>query len=88
MRSTPKTDAEIRSFHVEGSAGGVGLVRRRVDDSDRRVKVLEVTPEGRALRRRLERRLLAGIPGLDSLDRNEARTALAFVRTVNFNFGH
>jgi DNA-binding MarR family transcriptional regulator len=66
----------------------LGLVRRRVDDRDRRVKLLEVTPEGRALRRRLERRLLAGIRGLDALDRNEARTALAFVTTVNSNFGH
>ena len=66
----------------------LGLVRRRVDDRDRRVKLIEVTAEGRALRRRLDRRLLAGIPGLDGLDRNEARAALAFVRTVNSNFGY
>jgi DNA-binding MarR family transcriptional regulator len=44
-----------------------GLVERRPDPADRRVKLLALTPAGRRLRAKLEADLSDQLPGLDSL---------------------
>ncbi len=59
-----------------------GLVERRVDPYDRRVKLLVVTPAGRALRRRFEERLLAGMPGIDALGEEESKRLLRLARKM------
>jgi DNA-binding MarR family transcriptional regulator len=51
-----------------------GLVQRRPSAQDRRVKMLEVTPEGAALRRRLHERLSQPPPALAALSDEDART--------------
>ena len=48
-----------------------GLVERRADPRDRRVKNLILTESGRKLRRHVERRLRTGVPGLDRLSADE-----------------
>ena len=50
-----------------------GLVRRRPGDHDRRVKMLEVTPEGAELRERLHERLRRPPEPLASLSEEDAR---------------
>ena len=50
-----------------------GLVERRPGDRDRRVKMLEVTPEGAALRERLHERLRLPPEPLASLGEEDAR---------------
>ena len=50
-----------------------GLVQRRPSEQDRRVKMLEVTPEGAALRRRLHERLMQPPPALAALSDEDAR---------------
>jgi DNA-binding MarR family transcriptional regulator len=51
-----------------------GLVERTADPLDRRVKRLVLTEKGRKLRSEIERRLRAGVPGLDRLSADERRT--------------
>ena len=51
-----------------------GLVRRVPSDRDRRVKMLEVTPEGAALRRQLHDRLMRPPEALAALSEEDART--------------
>ncbi|HYZ92541.1 MAG TPA: MarR family transcriptional regulator [Actinomycetota bacterium] len=51
-----------------------GLVERTPDPLDRRVKRLVLTDSGRKLRRDIERRLRAGIPGMENLGAEERRT--------------
>ena len=51
-----------------------GLVRRRPSDRDRRVKMLEVTPEGAALRKQLHERLSRPPEALAGLSEEDART--------------
>ena len=48
-----------------------GLIERRPDPHDRRVKRLVLTDAGRRMRRHIERRLRTGIPGLDRLSAQE-----------------
>src|SRR3954470_3424785 len=50
-----------------------GLVQRRPGEHDRRVKMLEVTPEGEELRRRLHQRLTQPPAALASLSAEDAR---------------
>ena len=57
-----------------------GLVERRPDPNDRRVKHLVLTESGRKLRRHVERRLRTGVPGLERLtpaERDELGRLLA-----------
>jgi len=51
-----------------------GLVERRPDPLDRRVKRLVLTDVGRKLRRDIERRLRAGVPGLEGLTEPDQAT--------------
>ncbi len=51
-----------------------GLVERTPDPLDRRVKRLVLTEKGQKLRRHVERRLHAGIPGMEKLSAEERRT--------------
>lgn len=48
-----------------------GLVERRPDVGDRRIRQLVLTAKGRELRRRIHERLYANTPLLDSLDDDE-----------------
>ena len=48
-----------------------GLVERRPDANDRRVKRLVLTEAGRKLRRDIERRLHSGLPGVHRLTSDE-----------------
>jgi DNA-binding MarR family transcriptional regulator len=50
-----------------------GLVRRVADEADRRAKRVELTPDGRRLRRRIEQRLAAARPSVAGLTRTEQR---------------
>jgi DNA-binding MarR family transcriptional regulator len=50
-----------------------GLVHRVADPKDRRARRVELTPEGRTLRRRIERRVLAARPSLMALTEAEKR---------------
>jgi DNA-binding MarR family transcriptional regulator len=51
-----------------------GLVERRPDPLDRRVKQLVLTEAGRRLRRQIDRRLGTKFPGLDRLSADERQT--------------
>lgn len=57
-----------------------GLVRRRVSDQDRRVKMLEVTPEGAALREQLRDRLSRPPGPVASLSEEDARALRDLLR--------
>jgi DNA-binding MarR family transcriptional regulator len=57
-----------------------GLLERRVDEADRRVKHLALTPAGRQLRSELEARLFAGRPLLARLSRGDQRTLRDLLR--------
>ena len=48
-----------------------GLVRRVADPRDRRTKRVELTAEGKRLRQRIERRVMAASPSLAGLSRTE-----------------
>ena len=50
-----------------------GLVRRVADPVDRRAKRVELTPEGKALRRRIEQRVMAARPSIAGLTKIEQR---------------
>lgn len=50
-----------------------GLVRRVANPSDRRGKRVELTPEGRKLRRRIEQRVMAARPSIAGLTKTEQR---------------
>jgi DNA-binding MarR family transcriptional regulator len=50
-----------------------GLVERRTDPHDRRVKLLTVTDEGRAVLARLRRSMLDALPGAPGLGPHERR---------------
>jgi MarR family transcriptional regulator, organic hydroperoxide resistance regulator len=52
---------------------GKGLVRRVADDTDRRAKRVELTADGRKLRRRIEQRLVAARPSVAGLTKTEQR---------------
>ena len=57
-----------------------GLLTREVDPADRRARVLRLTPEGAALRRRLRPRMLAAnARALEALSAEEAATLLALL---------
>lgn len=57
-----------------------GLLSRDVDQEDRRARVLRLTPEGMALRRRLRPRMLAAnCRAIEALTEDEARTLLALL---------
>lgn len=57
-----------------------GLVERRVDEADRRVKLLMLTPAGGRLRSELEARLFEGRPLLARLSRGDQRTLRDLLR--------
>ena len=50
-----------------------GLVRRVADPVDRRAKRVELTPEGKTLRRRIEQRVMAARPSIAGLTKTEQR---------------
>jgi MarR family transcriptional regulator, organic hydroperoxide resistance regulator len=52
---------------------GKGFVRRVADDADRRAKRVELTADGRKLRRRIEQRLVAARPSVAGLTKTEQR---------------
>jgi DNA-binding MarR family transcriptional regulator len=62
--------------HLEGR----GLVERRVDPDDRRVKHLVLTGAGRTLRQRHHDSVSAGLPLLDELTSDERRQLADFLR--------
>jgi DNA-binding MarR family transcriptional regulator len=57
-----------------------GLLERQVDEADRRVKHLTLTPAGQRLRSELEARLFAGRPLLARLNRGDQRTLRDLLR--------
>lgn len=63
--------------HVTGVADSLearGALRREVHPNDRRVKLLTLTSEGRALRDQVETRLFDDLPVIRGLSKNEQRT--------------
>lgn len=59
-----------------------GLVERRPDPLDRRVKQLVLTDAGRRLRRQIDRRLGSDFPGLEKLDADERRALARLLSRV------
>jgi DNA-binding MarR family transcriptional regulator len=59
-----------------------GLVERRPDPQDRRVKQLALTEAGRRLRRQMARRLGSHFPGLHRLNDAERRTLASLLARV------
>ncbi len=59
-----------------------GLVERRADPSDRRVKLLALTPEGEAVTARLGELATTGVPGLSELSEGELGELLALLSRV------
>lgn len=59
-----------------------GLARREPSPADRRVKNLVLTAEGRELKQRLERELLASMPWCTALDPAERQTLLTLIRKL------
>jgi DNA-binding MarR family transcriptional regulator len=57
-----------------------GLLERRGDEADRRVKYLTLTPAGQRLRSELETRLFAGRPLLARLSRDDQQTLRDLLR--------
>jgi DNA-binding MarR family transcriptional regulator len=57
-----------------------GLLERRIDEADRRVKHLTLTPAGQRLRSELEARLFAGRPLLARLSRGDQQTLRDLLR--------
>ena len=65
-----------------------GLLERRVDEADRRVKHLMLTPAGQRLRAELEARLFAGRPLLARLSRSDQQTLRDLLRRAVGSPGH
>jgi DNA-binding MarR family transcriptional regulator len=59
-----------------------GLVQRRPHPTDRRAKLVEVTPKGKELARRANKILGTPPPGLLSLDPTEAEALVRILRVV------
>lgn len=59
-----------------------GLVRREIDQQDRRIKNLVLTKKGAQLRDQLEQSLHM-VPALQALDADERRTLLGLLRKMN-----
>jgi DNA-binding MarR family transcriptional regulator len=60
-----------------------GLARREPNAADRRIKNLVLTPDGLALRTRIERALFDQMPWSRALDLPERESMLAMVRKMN-----
>lgn len=60
----------------------LGYVARRVSDTDRRVKLVELTAQGRAAKRRAMEVLLSPPSGLDRLTAGELRTLVKLLEKV------
>lgn len=59
-----------------------GLVRRQASRHDRRVKVIELTPEGARLRAQLLRRMTSGTGSLSRLSRAQQRALVTILETL------
>jgi DNA-binding MarR family transcriptional regulator len=59
-----------------------GLVERRPEPGDRRVKLLALTPEGRAATAELSTRAIAGVPGLSGLTHEELVQLLGLLQRI------
>lgn len=59
-----------------------GLLERRLDPSDRRVRLLALTPKGRRLRTRLERGMVPDLPGLAALSDGDRAELLRLLTLV------
>ncbi len=59
-----------------------GLLERRLDPSDRRVRLLALTPKGRRLRTRLERGMVPDLPGLAALPAADRAELLRLLTAV------
>ena len=62
--------------------GERGLVERRLDPRDRRVRLLALTAKGRRVRARFEQHLLPDLPGLAALDDDDRRALARLLTTV------
>jgi DNA-binding MarR family transcriptional regulator len=60
-----------------------GLARREPNAADRRIKNLVLTPDGLALKTRIERALLDQMPWSSALDLPERESMLAMIRKMN-----
>jgi DNA-binding MarR family transcriptional regulator len=60
-----------------------GLARREPNAADRRIKNLVLTPDGLALKARIERALLDQMPWSRALDLPERESMLAMIRKMN-----
>jgi len=77
-------------IHCDGSfvtaiADGLeerGLARREIDQDDRRIKNLVLTPKGTELRARLGHDLFADVPGLRNLDARESEAFLMLLHKM------
>jgi DNA-binding MarR family transcriptional regulator len=77
-------------IHCDGSfvtaiADGLeerGLARREIDQDDRRIKNLVLTPKGTELRARLAHDLFADVPGLRNLDARERESFLMLLHKM------
>jgi len=59
-----------------------GLVRREVDENDRRIKKLVLTAKGRQLRKRVVDDLFEDVPGIRNLDAGERTALLVLLRKM------
>lgn len=59
-----------------------GYLERRTSESDRRVKELVLTEDGRALKREVHRRLATGNPALEPLDTSERKAFSDLLRKM------
>jgi MarR family transcriptional regulator, organic hydroperoxide resistance regulator len=80
--------AEILSCDASNVTGLVdrlearGLVRRRPSPEDRRVRVIQLTPEGSRLRADLLRRMTAGVLPLSRLSASERRSLVKILEVL------
>lgn len=59
-----------------------GLVERRSDPKDRRVRLLALTPKGRRLRTRVQQAMIPALPGLARLSDSERQQLLQLLTKV------
>jgi DNA-binding MarR family transcriptional regulator len=82
LGSRAHVDGATVTHHVD-RAEARGLVRRSVDPDDRRVRRLELTPEGEALHETLYKVARdfeqAALAGIDAADRERLRSTLAAI---------